>query len=89
MPPSEPHRAAMLKKERGGFSIHIHSRPKKRKVVLGMRFRDGEAAELFKFPGVLGCHYKSFHGIAISFVPSVHMRRISTVNPSSSFLATG
>ena len=31
------------------------------------RFRDGEAAELFKLPGVLGCHYKCFHGIAISF----------------------
>ena len=31
------------------------------------RFRDGEAAELLKLPGVLGCHYKGFHGIAISF----------------------
>ena len=31
------------------------------------RFRDGEAAELLKLPGILGCHYKSFHGIAISF----------------------
>ncbi len=29
MPQSEPHRAATLKKERGGFSIPIHARPKK------------------------------------------------------------